>query len=88
MARSIDVTPTTPAFKAMEKFVDSIIGEAPGKLDLGAGAGKRREARRMAFDFLHRMYGLAMRHGHAMAWDEITKQMAARQDIMKGSRAN
>lgn len=88
MARSLDVTPTKAAFEAMDKFVEAVVGEAPAKLDFGPGAVKRREARKRTFDFLHRMYGLALRHGHAMAWDEITKQMAARRDVMKGSRAN
>lgn len=79
MAHVLDVTPTKKAFEAMSKFVDGVVGEAPGKLDHGPGAAKQRQAREMAFGFLHRLYGLAMRHGHAAAYEEMVKAQQVRQ---------
>lgn len=83
MAHVLNVTPTKKAFEAMSKFVDGVIGEAPSKLDHGPGAARRREARNMAFSFLHRMYGLAMRHGHAEAYNEMIRAQQARQVTSK-----
>lgn len=83
MAHVLNTTPTKKAFEAMSKFVDGVIGEAPSKLDHSPSAARRREAREMAFGFLHRMYSLAMRHGHAAAHEEMVKAMQVRQTRMR-----
>lgn len=75
----MDVTPTKKAFEAMSKFIDATAGEAPSKLDRGPGAQKQREKRTMMFDFLHRFYGVAVRHGAAACMQSIQQDMAKAQ---------
>jgi hypothetical protein len=50
-------------YKAMCAFVDSTVGEAPTAIEKTRAADDRREARRVAMDFLHNLVRLAMREG-------------------------
>lgn len=59
----MDVTPNPGMFRAMSAFVDSTVGEAPTAIETSPAAEKRREARRIAFDFLHDLVRLSMRDG-------------------------
>lgn len=89
MAHVLNTTPTAKAFEAMSKFVEAAVGEEPSKLDRGPGAQKLREARTSAFNFLHRMYALAMRHGHAEAYNEMIRAQQMRETkrrIQSGGR--
>lgn len=70
----MDVTPSPGAFKAMEAFVNATIGEAPLAIETTTAAEQRRAMRANAFDFLHRLYGLAMREGVARLHAEYQKQ--------------
>lgn len=72
----MDVTPGPKMFEAMSRFVDSVIGEKPNPMLIGPEANKIRAAREEAFNFLHKLVGLAMREGVNRAVIEARKHRA------------
>lgn len=67
----MDVTPPPGMFKAMQTFVDSVIGEAPAAIETSPAAERRREERKTAMDFLHNLVRLSMRMGVARHYQEM-----------------
>lgn len=61
----MDVTPPASAFKAMEAFVQSTVGDKPTDDETSSAAEKQRERYTTAMDFLHNFFALACRHGVA-----------------------
>ncbi len=72
----MNVTPSDRMFKVMATFVDSVVGEAPLAVETTPAAENRRQARRIAFDFLHGLVRLSMREGVARYLREMGQATA------------
>lgn len=91
----MDVTPSPGMYRAMAAFVDSAVGEAPLAVETTTPANNRREARRVAFDFLHDLVRLSMREGVARyrmargepcVQDEVRPNVLAREQRQAGEK--
>jgi hypothetical protein len=80
----MDVTPSPGMYRAMEAFVSSTIGEAPLKSETTTAANNRRQARRVAMDFLHDLVRLSMREG--VARDRRERGMPTVQDDVQPNK--
>lgn len=59
----MDATLTLNQQKALEMFLDAMVGEQPSILDHGHGAEERRRKRAEAREWLHKFATLSMRIG-------------------------
>lgn len=66
----MNVTPTEPMYIAMSKMADMCVGEEPHQKDMGPGAIKRRDSRRMFMDLMHQFVAMSMREGARRAFEE------------------
>lgn len=76
----MDVTPSNKMYGAMAHFVDAMCGAEPAPLNVGPGARAIRAKRRMAFEFLHRMVGIAMREGVNRQVREVLARQQAKNE--------
>lgn len=79
----MDVTPSNKMYAAMAHFVNAVCGEEPSPLTVSSGAVLVRAKRRMAFEFLHRMVGIAMREGV----NRQVKEVLAREQAKKEGKS-
>lgn len=66
----MDVTPTEPMYRAMNKMADMFLGEAPLKVEVGPAAMRRREAREGFMSLMHTFVAMTMREGARRAFEE------------------